>query len=205
MVGFLGKSARAGYWRLYLTQKLNDYIEFHEDDVVHSQSLATERNPLGGTVIWVKRDAKLLRTRTTTVQAQAEFFRGDIMSRFLVQSRRRASLGFARFMPQAGPTAGCSSPIDCTGLCTVGLDCPGNTGEFDPNCNNQGTGAFDPNCCAVTDFPDTLSAGCHTADCTALCTSFGSGASVKHTVAFGLDHRRPYGKSMHFYSISLQD
>src|SRR2546430_3755462 len=60
LVGFLGKSSRDGYWRLYLTSQLNEYVECHEDDIVHTQSLATEQNPLAGTMAWIKRDAKLL-------------------------------------------------------------------------------------------------------------------------------------------------
>ena len=82
LVGFLGKSSRAGYVRLYITPKLNDYFEIREKDVVLTQSLATELNPLGGTVVWVRREADLLHTRTTAAQAAAEFLGGPIMDSF---------------------------------------------------------------------------------------------------------------------------
>jgi hypothetical protein len=35
--GFLGRSTRQGYWRLYFTSELNDYVEFQEGDVLSSE------------------------------------------------------------------------------------------------------------------------------------------------------------------------
>lgn len=83
LAGFLGKSSREGYWRLYSTAQLNEYVEIREADIVHYQRLSSEQSSLGGTLIWVKRDAELQHTRTTSGQAQASFFQGDISARFL--------------------------------------------------------------------------------------------------------------------------
>ena len=96
LVGFLGKSSRAGYVRLYLTPKLNDYFEIPEKDVILTQSLATELNPLGGTIVWVRREAELLHTRTTPAQAQAEFLQGGITSGFLAGTGMTGLMGEAR-------------------------------------------------------------------------------------------------------------
>ena len=59
--GFLlGRSPRQGdYLRLYLTLELNKYIEFPHRNLVFSQSLRTQQNPLAGTIVWVDRDTKL--------------------------------------------------------------------------------------------------------------------------------------------------
>jgi hypothetical protein len=81
--GFLGKSASAGFWRLYRTLELNDYVEIAEGDIVYSQSLATPKQPLRGSMVWVKRDAPLRHTRTETRQVQAELLQGDITGGFL--------------------------------------------------------------------------------------------------------------------------
>ena len=32
--GFLGQASRPGYWRLYLTPQLNEYVELSENDIV---------------------------------------------------------------------------------------------------------------------------------------------------------------------------
>ena len=82
-IGWLGKSSRRKYWRLYLTPELNSYLEFREEDIVHTLSMASDMNPLGGTTVFLKREAELLHTRTTSTQAQAEWLGGDIMRRHL--------------------------------------------------------------------------------------------------------------------------
>src|SRR6266404_8039273 len=87
MTGYLGKSVRRGYWRLYRTLELNNYLEIAEDDIVHSQSLASqEDSSRGGTLLWVRRDAILHHTRTESRQAQAELLKGDITGGFLSDS-----------------------------------------------------------------------------------------------------------------------
>ncbi|HBY94405.1 MAG TPA: hypothetical protein DEP84_10665 [Chloroflexi bacterium] len=86
MLGFLGKSTRKGHWRLYLTLILNEYVEFAEDDVVRSRSLGREESALGGAVVWVRREANLLHTRSVSREAQADFLRGDIAAGFLRRS-----------------------------------------------------------------------------------------------------------------------
>jgi hypothetical protein len=91
ITGFLGKSTRRGHWRLYLTPTLNEYVEFAENDVVHSYSLEADENRLGGTLVWVRRDANLVHTKAVSREAQADFLHGDIVARNL-----RAAVGFAQ-------------------------------------------------------------------------------------------------------------
>ena len=83
MAGFLGKSSRQGYWRLYRTSDLNSYVEFRQEDVVHTQSLEGDQNRLGGTVVWVRREANLLHTSTGSREAQADFLQGAVTNGFL--------------------------------------------------------------------------------------------------------------------------
>ena len=49
LTGWLGKGAEEGTWNLYLSPALNEYFQFSETDVVHSQQLTAETAPLGGT------------------------------------------------------------------------------------------------------------------------------------------------------------
>src|SRR5215831_18408768 len=83
VVGFPGQSAQAGYVRLYLTPELNGYLEIREEDVVHTQALATAQNPLGGHAVWLKQNAVVQHTLTIARQVQAGFLQGSITAGFL--------------------------------------------------------------------------------------------------------------------------
>ena len=91
IAGFLGKSTRRRHWRLYLTPTLNEYVEFAEDDVVHSHSLETDENRLGGTVVWVRREANLVHTRAVSREAQADFLQGNVLAALLKRCRPNLS------------------------------------------------------------------------------------------------------------------
>ena len=69
--GYLGRSEKAGHWRLYLTRALTDYLEIAESDIVHQESLATERDRDAGSRIWIKETAMLTRGPASRVQARA--------------------------------------------------------------------------------------------------------------------------------------
>lgn len=83
LVGYLGRSTRSGHWRLYLTPDLRSYVEFREDEVVHSKQLDHKNSPLGGTVVWVKREANLKHSQATSREAQADFLQGAIRARMV--------------------------------------------------------------------------------------------------------------------------
>lgn len=93
LVGFSGRGSRAGLRRLYLTPELNSYVEFREEDVVHSQSLAGTENALGGTAVWVKRDATLTHTVTVSRSVEAEFLTGEITTAMSAARGPRRSPG----------------------------------------------------------------------------------------------------------------
>jgi len=69
MVGFLGKSTRQGFWRVYFTAELNDYAEVAEADLIHTQAKPSTESPMGGTVVWIRRQAQVQRIRTQSAQA----------------------------------------------------------------------------------------------------------------------------------------
>jgi hypothetical protein len=82
-VGFVGKSVRVGYWRLYMSPGLREYVEFRENDVLHSQPLEASQSPLGGTAVWFKADAELTYTSSEPWTAQAEFLQGRVSDQWL--------------------------------------------------------------------------------------------------------------------------
>lgn len=118
LVGFLGKSAREGYWRLYLTIILNEYVEFAEEDVVHSRAFECDESRLGGTMVWIRRGANLQHTRSVSREAQADFLQGAITASALGRDRARQGPGNVQVAPQqaiflsfAGHANSCVSDI----------------------------------------------------------------------------------------------
>lgn len=142
LIGFLGNSGKEGYWRLYLSPELNEFLEFQEKDVLRSQPLADSQ--LGGTAIWIRREAELQHTRTTTREAQAQFLQGTIASAFRAGAIAGSFTGGAQALigqiksipPQASVCFSCPSDLcpvptsggptceyGCTFVCTLTTRC----------------------------------------------------------------------------------
>jgi hypothetical protein len=82
--GYLARDPQPGYWRIYEDLNLNTFYSVAESDIVGSQQLATDQEPLRPTIVWVKQDAVLQYTRIESRQAQAaSFLQGNMMSGFM--------------------------------------------------------------------------------------------------------------------------
>jgi hypothetical protein len=90
VAGWLGRSTRSDRWRLYLTPELNRFVEFSEADVLHHRRLTLAEVTVGGTLVWLRRDATVLETRTGPRQGQASFLDGDLIG--LLHDPRAAQL-----------------------------------------------------------------------------------------------------------------
>jgi hypothetical protein len=85
-VGLLGRSSKPGYWLLYPSLDMSRSVEIKEEDIVHSEQLPPDQSPfgsLGGTRVFVKHDAEVTRTQTSSEtkdasQAAADEFDLDI-------------------------------------------------------------------------------------------------------------------------------
>jgi hypothetical protein len=94
VTGYLGKSSQQGYWRLYLSAGMNEYIEISEDDIVETQSLESKENPTGGTTVWLRNGAQTIYTFTGNFKAQADFLGGDITSSMLYSAPLHGISGY---------------------------------------------------------------------------------------------------------------
>jgi hypothetical protein len=117
--GFLKRSPdhqNSGLWRLYLTLDFDDYIEIHEtNDLLGYVSLETLQNPIGGTIVWVRKSALLRRVGVESRHVQADFLRGQLASQYLGQTGYEA---LSAVLPPMKPTP-------ATGLrCTEITVCP---------------------------------------------------------------------------------
>jgi hypothetical protein len=109
--GFM-RRADGRTWRLYLTLDLDDYIEMDESQILHSVSFEGSQFPLGGSLVWVRRTAKLKRVALQSTEAQADFLRGQIAMEYIAVAARTTDQ--AMFKPPIGTGAACTSYTGCT-------------------------------------------------------------------------------------------
>ena len=88
LVGFVGKSNRRGFIRLYLSPSFDNYFEINKSDIVHKKELDTDASPLGGTVVWVKNSAQIVQTKMRTFEVESEYLSGRIASEAAKLMRR---------------------------------------------------------------------------------------------------------------------
>jgi hypothetical protein len=120
-IGLLGRSPKDGYWLLYLTLDMSTSVEIREEDIVHSEQLPPDQSPfgsLGGTQVFVRKDAQVTTTRTISRTHEA----GAGGDEFDLDIRLG---GGANVLPQ--PCIGTQFNTTC------GADCGGGTGD-DQSC-----------------------------------------------------------------------
>lgn len=112
LTGYCGRSHRDGYIRVYATAELSSFVEVALADVRHSVPLNT---PLGGSVIWVSRTARVQRTSAGDAHCENDFLHGPITSAHMgtaapshmVTGGKRSTIG--------SPTIGFITSCFCNG------------------------------------------------------------------------------------------
>jgi hypothetical protein len=148
--GFLGRSGREGFWRLYLTPELDQYVEFAEDDVEHRQEVSTERAPFGGSYVWLRKGAPVTHARVATRQLQAEFLRGGITGRYLAAAVP-APIGPVRAFPNCPSYRGYCDPYT-EDICRTGRLGP-TLNPHAPACRSEDFACGGSRACGGTDGP----------------------------------------------------
>src|ERR1700761_351370 len=59
LTGFVGASSQSEHTRIYSDASLSSYVDVKTSDIVHSEALSEQQSPLGGSYIWLKRDAEV--------------------------------------------------------------------------------------------------------------------------------------------------
>jgi hypothetical protein len=129
-VGLLGKSSKKGYWRLYTSPQLTDFIEVREEDILHAEQMEGDGALLRGTAAWINADARLTRTRVGADQAQTDFLSGDI-ARGHLAGTQGGGLGWWSWTPIL-TTLTCI--IVVSGICSL-------------NCQTRGASSPMNSCC----------------------------------------------------------
>lgn len=117
--GFLGASSEENHTRLYFDMELASYIEIPDEAILHTEPLSADRSGLGGSYVWIKRDAEVIHGKVGVQRPKAKFFEGPIMQQY---SGAAAMPG----APQAGAGAGmswaCSQFVACR-MPSIAGDC----------------------------------------------------------------------------------
>lgn len=81
--GYLGSSSEEGHVRLYLDEELCRYVEIPEKAIRHTQELPPEQSPLGGSLVWIDRDAEVLHGAAGSERRKATFLEGQIAQDYI--------------------------------------------------------------------------------------------------------------------------
>ncbi len=118
--GYVGASSEEGHIRLYLDSELSDYVEIPEAAILHSQEMPKDKSSIGGSYIWIQRNAKVIHGPVVNDRPKASFLEGRIMA---TTQSCPAELAGPLALTISGP--GCNTIID--GCTDAGPKCPTNT------------------------------------------------------------------------------
>src|SRR5580700_12076356 len=156
LFGYLGASSEADAIRLYFDVQLSDWIEIPNSSILYSLALDTAQSPLGGSLVWISRDA-LVVFPVGAGQLKAKFLEGEIQRDYLA-GRLPGACGSPTPGTPRCPTPGtplCPSPGGFTPG-TPRCPSPGGTTPGTPHCPSPcGTTPGTPHCPSPCGTPGT--------------------------------------------------
>ena len=81
--GYVGASSLNDHVRLYFDAQLTGYVEVPVESILHAQEIGRDQSMLGGSIVWVKRDAALIYSMPGEVMQKTSFLEGQIQQDFL--------------------------------------------------------------------------------------------------------------------------
>jgi len=81
--GYIGKTDNNDLVRLYLNLNFDEFMEVKRSDVLHAETLTRDDIEMGGTCIWIKKDAEVEYVKTQSTKQQAQFLEGEIVEKQL--------------------------------------------------------------------------------------------------------------------------
>lgn len=146
LTGFLGASSEPGFTRLYMDAALTDYKDVPTDAILHSEPIPAAISSLGGSYLWLRKDAEVLHGKVGTDRQKARFLEGPIMAAIGGSAGAANPMGFQPTLhcpsdaipcptdvcPSVGSPCASGSPMHCpphTPACPISVHCPPS-----PNC-----------------------------------------------------------------------
>lgn len=134
--GYLGSSSEEGHVRLYLDEELGRYVEIPEKAIRHTQELPPEQSPLGGSLVWIDRDAEVVHGAAGTERRKATFLEGQIAQDYIGGAADYGPAAGGILPTDMGPGCGQSQFTLCIPPTEIG--CRTKTGilctRFGPGC-----------------------------------------------------------------------
>src|SRR5271154_2045741 len=114
LFGYLGKSSEADHVRLYFDPQLADWIDIPTSAILFAQAIDKSQSLLGGSLVWIERDALLTHANVGAGNLKAKFLEGRIQKDFLAgRTPALATPGTPQCPSPCGTTPGtphCPSP-----------------------------------------------------------------------------------------------
>lgn len=136
--GFIGASSEKGHTRVYLDPELSAWVDVPDTAILHTEPMAESVSPLGGSYVWIARDAEVVHGPAAADAARGRFFEGPIADEFQPQGVPTMWPCTHWMCPPSTRDATCStfacptSPIACHTRqvnCPTHVSCP--TGPFE--------------------------------------------------------------------------
>ena len=83
LAGYVGLSSRGpGWWRIYLTLELDDWVDIYHRDILYAEEAGDQK--LSGRVLWVRKDAQVWHQTISSRQVVAQdLLQGNLARRYL--------------------------------------------------------------------------------------------------------------------------
>jgi hypothetical protein len=83
VLGYVADSGNAEFIRLYFNLDFDKYVEIRKSDILHTEDAPPDVIELGGTYVWIRKDAECKYVEVQSSTIKADFLSGDISSTFL--------------------------------------------------------------------------------------------------------------------------
>jgi hypothetical protein len=103
--GFVGASSQPEHTRIYSDASLSSYVDVNTSDIVHSEALSEEQSRLGGSYIWLKRDAEVY-FGASGQSTKGKFLQGPVTAAYGAQFGAAAAPELFRPIPTQQCTYG---------------------------------------------------------------------------------------------------
>jgi hypothetical protein len=115
--GFLGASPEPAHTRIYADASLGSYIDVKTADIAHTEPLAKEQSPLGGSYVWLKSQAQVNFGSAGQASKPGKFLEGPLAAAYGGQFGGGAQPAY--FNRATG------GACERSQLCDVSIGCPG--------------------------------------------------------------------------------
>lgn len=80
--GYLGSSSEDNSTRIYLDPALSQYMDVPNEQIIHVEPLPKDQSPLGGSFIWLRKDAEVVTGKAGGQRRKSTFLEGSLQAEY---------------------------------------------------------------------------------------------------------------------------